>query len=133
MKFDDVYFEWESAEWLALDDAVAVCELMLDLVRRISELPLSQFEVRFRDVDQRTRRGRDLAELRVALAGRAPEEVEQLDYLVSQPELPRLNARLRLRRWGGQGTVLMVRGTHARTVYDLSAQVMELVRQDQAR
>jgi hypothetical protein len=126
VRLDDVYFEWESRRWLELGAAVGVCRLMLALVRTISELPLSEWEVRRRDAP-RPRRGRDLAELERVVAELDPSQVEQFDYLVSQPELPRLTARLRMRRWGGQGTVLMIRGTHARTVYDISAEVMELV------
>lgn len=133
VRLDDVLFEWESQHWLDLSGAVDVCERMLSLVRTISELPVSEWELRPRGEDARPRRGRELGELRRTVADLDPERVEQFDYLVSQPELPRLSARLRMRRWGGRGTVLVVRGTNARTVYGISAQVVELVERQRWR
>lgn len=129
MKLDEVLFEWESRRWPALEDAGEVVQRMLDMMGTISELPHSEWELRVRAPGPAAHRGRDVAELRRHLDGMESDEVEQLDYLVAQPELPRLSGRLRLRRWEAQGTVLVVRGTNAKTVYEFSARLVEMLQE----
>jgi hypothetical protein len=115
------------SRWLALDDAVDVCERMLRLVAAVSELPQRSFEVRLRRPGARVLEGDDPGRLREALAGAGTEELDHFQYEASHPALPELSASLRMDRIGQRRMTLEVAGSNRTTVERIDSELRRVV------